>query len=133
MTDDADLGSAMNLKKQFVSGFLGDLLTSADPTDDSGDSFCDRLSCRHTVIILLTLTALHATDQYVGVRMRCWFPAHFTKSQRAYAHKVGRRSANNCDETTRRCLRRNDRLRRIIYHVNTNNNSFIYFIYYNNL
>ena len=59
-----------------------------DPRLGGGDSFCDRLSCRYTVFLLIIFSLLVTTKHYVGDPISCWCPDHFTDSQVDYANQI---------------------------------------------
>lgn len=59
-----------------------------DPCIGGADSFCDRLSNRYTVSILVIFSIMLTTRQYVGEPISCWCPPHFTSSMVDYTNKV---------------------------------------------
>lgn len=66
--------------------FIGDF---KDPRVGGADSFCDRLSCRFTVFVLVVFATLVTARHYVGEPISCWCPPHFTSSHVDFTNKVG--------------------------------------------
>ncbi len=52
------------------------------------DDYADRLSHRHTVILLIVFTLLVGSTQFVGSPIACWTPAHFTGSMNQYTNYI---------------------------------------------
>ncbi len=61
-------------------------LVSGAPSGKSkkDDDFCDRLSNRYTVIILVVFALIVTTRMWVGGAITCWAPKHFTGSHMKY-------------------------------------------------
>lgn len=51
----------------------------------NNDEFCDRLSSRYTVVILVVFAVFTTAGLLIGKPMTCWAPSHFTKIHRIYA------------------------------------------------
>lgn len=60
---------------------LGGLPQSNERNDDD---ISDRMNHRFTVSMLLIMSLVITTKQYVGDRISCWHPAHFSDSWSAY-------------------------------------------------
>jgi hypothetical protein len=52
------------------------------------DDWTDRLSRRHTIIILLIFCILVGSSQFVGSPISCWCPAQFSGSMTSYANSI---------------------------------------------
>ena len=69
---------------------LGTLLSSGGESAEGSacDTFSDQLSCVYTVFLLAVFTFLTTTKSFVGNRVSCWCPSHFTSSHEAYTNQV---------------------------------------------
>ena len=73
-----------------MDALLGSLLSSGGESAGSAcDTFSDQLSCVYTVFLLAVFTFLTTTKSFVGNRVSCWCPSHFTSSHEAYTNQVG--------------------------------------------
>ena len=70
---------------------LSVLSEGRDPQAGGGDSFCDRINCSYTVLLLSVFALLVTSRVQIGDPIRCWCPPHFTPSHVAYTDKVRRR------------------------------------------
>ena len=61
-----------------------------DARQGGGDSFCDRLNCRYTVIMLTVFALVIMSRVHAGDPILCWAPSEFTPSHVAYTNKVRR-------------------------------------------
>ena len=69
--------------------FVSALTSLGEPVGKTGgDSFVDRLNCKHTVFILVIFSILVTTRHYVGEPISCWCPAIFTDAQVEYTNHV---------------------------------------------
>lgn len=65
-----------------ILAFIGGVPPSKSRSDDDA---IDRLHHRYTVAVLVIFSIVVSSKQYVGDRINCWVPAHFSKSWTAYA------------------------------------------------
>ena len=70
-----------------MAALLGTLLNFGGESD-ACDTFSDQLSCVYTVFMLAVFTFLTTTKSFVGNRVSCWCPSHFTSSHEAYTNQV---------------------------------------------
>ena len=66
-----------------IIGLLGGLPQSNARNDDD---IADRLNHRFTVSVLIILSIVVTTKQYVGDPIKCWHPAHFSGSWEDYTN-----------------------------------------------
>ena len=52
------------------------------------DDFADRLSRQFSTSLLIAMSLIVSTKQFVGDPIACWCPAHFTDSHRQYTNNV---------------------------------------------
>ena len=67
---------------KIVAMFVSRPKTSTPRDDD----FADRLSSKHTVMLLVVSAILVSVRQYVGSPITCWAPVHFTGSHKKFAN-----------------------------------------------
>ncbi|OAF67878.1 hypothetical protein A3Q56_04396 [Intoshia linei] len=56
--------------------------------EGGGDSFSDRLSCKHTTFLLIVFATIITTKLIVDNPVSCWTPAHFTESHISYTNRI---------------------------------------------
>ena len=81
---------------------LNTIVSAGETQGSSCDTFSDQLSCVYTVFVLAVFAFLTTTKNYVGSRVSCWCPAHFTSSHQAYTNQVRAPRAHVCWPNTLR-------------------------------